>query len=38
MIITLSVMPPFTYPSLSLASHRAITVLWHLQLLVYNPA
>jgi hypothetical protein len=32
MVITLSVIPPFTYPSLSLASHGAITVLYSLQL------
>jgi hypothetical protein len=34
MIITLSIMPSFTYPSPSLTNHRAITVLYHLQLFV----
>jgi hypothetical protein len=34
MIIILSVMPPYTYPSLSLASYRAITILYNLQLFV----
>jgi hypothetical protein len=34
MVITLSVMPSFTYPSLSLASHGAITTLYRLQLFV----
>jgi hypothetical protein len=32
MIITMSVMPPFTYPSLSLCSHGVITVLYDLQI------
>jgi hypothetical protein len=34
MVITLSVMPMFTYPSLSLASQGAIIVLYSLQLFV----
>jgi hypothetical protein len=34
MVITLSVMPPFTYPSLSLASHGAIMVIYSLLLFV----
>jgi hypothetical protein len=34
MVITLAVMHPFTYPSLSPASHGAITVLYSLQLFV----
>jgi hypothetical protein len=32
MVITMSVMPPFTYPNLSLCSHRAIRVLCDLQM------
>jgi hypothetical protein len=32
MIITMSVMPPFTYPSLSLCNHGIITVLCDLQI------
>jgi hypothetical protein len=34
MIITLSVMPPNTYLSLSLAGHGAITILYNIQLFV----
>jgi hypothetical protein len=32
MVITISVLPPFTYPSLSLCSHGVITVLCDLQI------
>jgi hypothetical protein len=32
MIITMYVMPPFTYPNLSLYSHRVITVICDLQI------
>jgi hypothetical protein len=32
MVIKMSVMPPFTYPSLSLCGHRVITVLCDLQI------
>jgi hypothetical protein len=32
MVITISVMPPFTYPNLSLCSHEAIRVLCDLQM------
>jgi hypothetical protein len=32
MVITMSVMPLFTYPNLSLYSHRVITVLYNLQI------
>jgi hypothetical protein len=32
MVITMFVLPPFTYPSLSLCSHRIITVLYDLQI------
>jgi hypothetical protein len=32
MVITMFVLPPFTYPSLSLCSHRVITVLCDLQI------
>jgi hypothetical protein len=34
MVITLSIIPSFTYSSLSLASHKAIRVLYRLQLFV----
>jgi hypothetical protein len=32
MVITMSVMPPFTYPSLSLCNHGVITVFCDLQI------
>jgi hypothetical protein len=32
MAITISVMPPFTYPSISLRSQRVITVRYDLQM------
>jgi hypothetical protein len=32
MVITMSIMPPFTYPNLSLRSHGVITVLYDLQM------
>jgi hypothetical protein len=32
MVITISVMPPFTYPDLSLCSHGVITILCDLQI------
>jgi hypothetical protein len=32
MVITMFILPPFTYPSLSLCSHRVITVLCDLQI------
>jgi hypothetical protein len=32
MVITMSVLPPFTYPSLSLCSHKVIIVLYDLQI------
>jgi hypothetical protein len=31
-VITMSIMPPFTYPNLSPYSHRVITVIWDLQI------
>jgi hypothetical protein len=35
MVITISILPPFTYPSLSLCSHGVITVLCDLQIFSY---
>jgi hypothetical protein len=32
MVITMSVMPPFTYPNLSLYSHKVITIICDLQI------
>jgi hypothetical protein len=32
MVITMSVMPPFTYPNLSLYSHKVITIVCDLQI------
>jgi hypothetical protein len=35
MVITMSVLPPFTYPNLSLRSHGVITVLCDLQIFLF---
>jgi hypothetical protein len=35
MVITMSVLPPFTYPDLSLRSHGVITVICDLQIFLY---